>query len=233
MKKTGIFAFLLSIITPFVLQADNNSDIFMGKIDFVSNARCEVIINAASESAIATALGGSVLYAFAGKNRVQLTVVAVEGRLIRCSFKCGNKINVIPAEGADAFYSMNDNSASGYSDVKVMLSGLIKLYEDFIIKVESTDDPARLAAVVDEFSVSMECIIPEMDRLNRKYPELRDFMGSPPPELKGEVELIRKLEPGLNDAFFKIKMYEKNSDVGNALRRLKSVLDKMYGRGEK
>lgn len=230
MKKTAFISFFSAILYILPLFAmGEKGDIFIGKIEFISSSRCEVIVNAESDSVIAMIAAGSILFANAGKNRIQLKVIKSDGRLIRCGFNCGKKGDAVPPEGGAVYYSLEENTASPYSDVKLLLTGLIDLYGDFIVKIESTDDPVRIASAVDEFSSSMERIIPEMDRLNKKYPELENFMTSPPPELKRIVMLLKQLEPALNDAFFKVKMFASHPDVEKSLKRLQAVLDRING----
>jgi len=66
-----------------------------------------------------------------------------------------------------------------------------------------------------------------VDRINKRYPELKKFNASFPAELKNESELLELLEPRLRDAFFKIKMYGNNENIKKATDDLQKVLLKM------
>jgi hypothetical protein len=113
-----------------------------------------------------------------------------------------------------------------------VLSALIKLYEDFIFKIESVDEPALISEYVEFFSADMEKLIPEIDRLNSKYPELLKFYSEPPAELKYESETLKLLEPALGNAFFKIKLYAEDPAVKKSLGKLQKVLEKMRSAGK-
>ncbi len=224
MKKTKCAAIILLILAALpVYSGSAGDDIPVGSIEFVSSARCEVIIAADSESALATASPGSVLFALSGKERILLTVKKSEGWLIRCTYARDKAGKLLPAEGARVFYSEKDNAGKRYGDVKVVLSKLIKLHEEFIFRVESTDDPVRIADAVNELADSLQTLNIELGRLDKKYPELRNFTESPPAELRSEVELIRALALRLGDAMYKVRMFESDEAVKQALEKLKKA----------
>ena len=232
MKNIKIILLLLFILQPFVSGAEKTDDIPVGRIEFISNNRCEVLVLASSDLGLSAGAPGNMLYTVSGRNRIKLTVTGTQGRFICCTFKCGGKEKIIPVEGADVHFAAKDNSASGYPDVKILIHRLVKHYRDFILAVESTDDPEKIAAAVNSLAASIDLIIPEMARLNDKYPELADFMNSPPEELKAEVAILKETGPLLSEAFYRVSAFSSHRPVNEALKRLQSVMKKMESPGK-
>ncbi|HQO39276.1 MAG TPA: hypothetical protein PK986_02300 [Spirochaetota bacterium] len=232
MKKTGTAAIILLLLLFSPLySADKTEDIPVGKIEFISAARCEVIVYAATDNGLAAASTGSVLYTLSEKNRIRLTVAQTEGRFIRCTFKCSKNDKSLIREGADVLFAESDNTASGYADVKIFINRLLGIYRDFILDVESSDDPRIIADSVNRLSDSLELLIPEIKRLNAKYPELGNFMDSPPAELKPGVSLLNRTGPLMSDALLKASRLRADKSVAEALKRLEAVMEKMKSSG--
>ena len=232
MKKIKSALLILFILFPFASHAESTGDIHVGNIEFISSARCEVIVSASTDSGLAVSSKGSVLYTVTGKNRVTLTVAGTEGRFIRCTFKCGKTEKPLLTEGSGVFFAESDNAAAGYADVKLFLHRLIAIYRDFILAVESSEDPEIIAAAVNRLSDSLEILIPEIIRLNARHPELGNFMESPPEELKSDVALLNRTGPLMSDAFYKAAKLRPYKTVDEALNRLKAVMDKMENSGK-
>lgn len=231
MKKLKTSAFILFILTSILSHADSTSDIPVGKIEFISRQRCEVIIYASDDSGLAAASTGSVLYTMKGKNRVTLTVSGTGGRFIRCTFKCGKTDTLTFSEGNEVYFSESDNSAKGYSDVKVLMHRLMKAYRDFILAVESSEDPDVIAAEINRLADSLELLMPEIKRLNARYPELKNFTASPPEELKADIALLNRTGLLVSDAFLKAAKLQPHKSIDEALMRIKAVMETMEKSG--
>lgn len=232
MKRIIPATVILFLLIHPVSHAETMTDIPVGKIEFISSARCEAIIYASSDSGLAAASTGSVLYAVTGNKRTTLTVTGTEGRFIRCAFECGGTGKPALTEGNGVFFAESDNRTSGYADVKVMMHRMLKSYREFILAVESTEDPVVIAAALNRLSDSIEILIPEITRLNARYPELNNFTDSPPEGLKADVELLNRTGPLVSDAFLKISKLPPHKSVDEALKRLKTVLEKMENIGK-
>ena len=119
------------------------------------------------------------------------------------------------------------NSNTKYKDAEKILTELIKLYQDLIFKVESTNDPLMISIAMNEFSSSLNNLIPEMKRINNKYPELKNFNTAPPDELRNQSDMLEALEPRLKEAFFKIKILSDDKNIKKAMDDLHEILLKM------
>ncbi len=206
----------------------NEGEREIGKVLFKSESSGEVMVISSVETPSLFVVKGSLLNIGKGEESVKVSVIDICGLYIRCSVaEKGDKKIFSVKEGDGVFYSDSSNASVRYSDVKKILSALIKLYEDFIYRVESSDEPVIISENVERFASDLEKILPEMERLNSKYPELKNFYSEPPPELKYESENLQRLEPALTNVFFKINLYRDEPAVKNSISRLQKVLSRM------
>ncbi|HPJ43212.1 MAG TPA: hypothetical protein P5120_03055 [Spirochaetota bacterium] len=214
-------------------SADDKGPGEIGRVLFKNESSAEVMVLSSVETPSLYIAKGSVLDVVSGSLTLKISVTDICGMYIRCKTvnNGGSLISGIK-EGDAVFLSVSGNETVKYSDVKILLSALIKLYEDFIYKVESVDEPAVISEYVGRFSEDLEKLLPEMERLNSKYPELLKFYSEPPAELKYESEALKLIEPALGNVFFKIKTYEQDPSVKKSLEKLQKVLKKMRSAGK-
>jgi hypothetical protein len=217
-----------------VLSASENNGIReFGKVIFKNESSGEVMVLGLVEPPSLYITKGSILEIGKGGGALKISVTDISGMYIRCNtVNSGSGLLSDVKEGDAVYLSAAGNASVKYSDVKIVLSALIKLYEDFIFKIESVDEPSLISEYVEFFSADMEKLIPEIDRLNSKYPELLKFYSEPPAELKYESETLKLLEPALGNAFFKIKIYAEDPAVKKSLGKLQKVLEKMRSAGK-
>lgn len=215
------------------LSADkNNRSREFGKVLFKNESSSEVMVISAVESPSLYITKGSILGIGNGEKSFKISVIDISGLYIRCKTVNSSRLLSGIKEGDVVYLSESGNALVKYSDVKIVLAALIKLYEDFIFKVESVDEPAVISEYIERFSSDIEKIIPEMERFNSKYPELLKFYTEPPAELKYESETLKLLEPALGNVFFKIKIYAEDPAVKKSIEKLNKVMEKMRGAGK-
>lgn len=228
-KNICKFLFYVSVLFfPCYAYGENGSgdEWPAGKIEFTDKNMHEGIVILASPDRKFFLNKNTLLFIKRNNQRIVLKITDIEGKYIRCIVNNNNK-SVEIQHSEDVYYSEILNGNMKYTDVRKILSELIKLYENFILKVESTEDTLLLSEEVNKFSRALEKLIPEIKRLNGKYPELKKFEKSPPPELQGESDVLRLIEPRLRDAFFKIKMFNSDEKVKKAADELQRVLKTM------
>jgi len=220
--------FIYSVIAHENAFSKNNSadEFVIGKIDYIGKSGRDGIVVLSSPEKAYLLDKGVLLLIKRGSEQIVLKINDVDGKYIRCAVNSETGAAVI-RHGEDVFYSDSINSSIKYRDAKSILAGLIKLYEDFILKIESTEDPRAISDAVKNFSIELDKLIPEIKRINSKYPELGKFDVSPPAELQNESSRLGLLEPRLRDAFFKIKMFSSDENVKKATVDLQKVLTKM------
>jgi hypothetical protein len=227
-KTLILFIMFFSInISESAHGKENSTDEFIiGRIEFIAKNGNEFIVVLNSPEKAYLLNKGVLLLIKRGNGQVILKVNDTAGKYLRCEVDNETGTSII-SYGEDVYYSDAINSGIKYRDAKRILAELIKLYEDFILKIESTEDPKIISSAVNNFSAGLDKLIPEMKRVNSKYPELEKFKISPPAELKNESALLEVLEPRLRDAFFKIKMFSSDEDVKKATEDLQKVLTKL------
>jgi len=238
-----IFAYIKLIILLFIFTAsmealyssEKNVRREIGKVLFSNETSSEIMVFSSVEAPSIYITKGSTLEIVKDNKIFKITVTDICGRYIRCGLVPGDisrSFFTIVKEDDAVFLSETGNESVRYSDVKIVLSALIKLYEDFIFRIESVDEPAVISEYIEHFSGDLEKLIPEMERLNGKYPELLKFYTEPPAELKFESETLKLLEPALGNAFYKIKIYAEDPAVKKSIEKLNMVLEKMRRTGK-
>jgi hypothetical protein len=201
-----------------------------GKVEFINKSGTEGIVLLSSPGKAYLLNKGVLLTINRNGKPVILKITDVQGLHLRCLINSETETARL-VYGENVFYSDTINSSIKYRDAKRILSQLIKLYEEFIFKIESTEDPAIIANTVNSFSAELDKLLPEMKRVNSKYPELEKFKLSPPAELLNESAMLEVLEPRLRDAFFKIQMFGSDENIKKATDDLHKVLQKMNSGG--
>lgn len=229
--KIVILTVLVLAVAFTTASADNDMGVReIGKVLFKNQSSSEIMVLSSVENPSLYIVKGSVLDIVKGGSDIKISVTDICGQYIRCTMAGGEEKKLSSVkEGDIAFYSDSSNASVKYGDAKRVLDVLIKLYEDFIFKVESVEDPAVISEYIDRFTSDIEKLIPEMERLNRKYPELLKFYTGPPVELKYESETLKLLEPALRNTFFKINIYAEDPAVKKSIEKLHKVLEKMKG----
>ena len=202
----------------------------IGNVIF-ANGRGEIMIYSNVENPSLIISKNSIVSVKYEKSLLKFTVVEICEKCISAK-AIDDKGNLSNLENSPVFFFDNDNSSLRYGDAKKVLNSLIKIYENFIFSIESTEEASIIAATIDTFSTDIENLLPEMERVNKKYPELKNFYSSPPDELKYEAETLKALEPSLNNAFFKMNLYSQNSSVQKSMERLGKVLERLKNAGK-
>lgn len=206
--------------------AGDSGDLLVGRIEFTGSSGKEGIIIISDLSKVYLLQKGTSLLATAGGVKIIVTVIDSEGKYARCTVSDKSGGSVLKG-GEDVYYSDSFNSGVRYYDAKKILLRLISLQEEFIHKIESTEDPVLISKTVSRFSSELDMLIPEMKRINEKYPELSNLKVNTPAELKREAEILELLQPRLNDTFFKVSIYRRDERVKMALENLERTLGKM------
>jgi len=229
-KKNNILKIFILFTVFFSISAYGNDidqdEFIIGKLEFTGKSGREgiVILNVPGKAYLLNK--GVLLLIKRGNEKIVLKIDDFAGKYFRCRVN-SEKDNAVIKEGEDVYYSDSFNGSIKYRDAKRILGELIKLYENFILKVESTEDTHIIAEAVTVFSVELDKLIPEMKRINSKYPELGKSNVSPPSELQSESEMLEILQPRLKNAFFKIQLYNSDVNVKKATDDLQKVLTKM------
>jgi hypothetical protein len=113
-----------------------------------------------------------------------------------------------------------------YGDAKKTVSQSNKVLEGFLAKMDKADNAKAVASAVSGFAAEMEKIVPEMKKLEEKYPELRGSKGIPP-ELGEEGKKMMELWGKFASVMMKIQQYADDPEVQKAQEKLEGVMEGM------
>jgi hypothetical protein len=109
-----------------------------------------------------------------------------------------------------------------YADAKKVTVKYLDAMEGFASAVERADSPEVLVRAVDKFAGKMEELRPEMEAIEKKYPELTDT-ASPPAEMEDLAHRMNTLSQRLIAAQTKLMKYSADPDIQQALQKLQNI----------
>lgn len=109
-----------------------------------------------------------------------------------------------------------------YADAKKVTINYLDVMENFASAVEEASNPEALVSAVNEFEMQMKELRPEMEAIERKYPELTDI-ETPPAEMEDLAHRMNTLSQRLIAAQTKLMQYATDPDVQTALQKLQKI----------
>ncbi len=107
-----------------------------------------------------------------------------------------------------------------YADVKQVLSQYVGLNETLYKELDSAKDGNAVAAAIKSYVAKAKELVPTMQKLSEKYPELND---NPPQELKEIVEKMEKSNESMSGMFDKLSVYANDAAVIEAIGELQNM----------
>lgn len=223
-----IFFSIVFIMSSAAYSGDNPEDEFIaGRIEFTGKSGKEGIAVISTPEKAYLLKKGVLLFTKKGRDRILLKIDDAEGKYLRCSLN-NDTGNIVIKEGDELFYNSTVSGSTKYGDARKILIEHIKLYENFILKIESTEDTNIISEAVKKLSSELDKLIPEMKRIDNRYPELGKKDVPPPVELRDQTAMLEALEPRLKEAFFKVRMFISDDNVKKATEDLQKVLKKLH-----
>ena len=112
-----------------------------------------------------------------------------------------------------------------YSDAKKINEEFVSIMEDYVSDLEKADDAKTVAKAINRFADGMEDLLPQMQKLSEKYPELKD-KSNPPEELKESQQKAEEMSKKMAGSMMKMMTYMMDPEVQEAQKRLGSVMTK-------
>jgi len=109
-----------------------------------------------------------------------------------------------------------------YTDAKRVTIKYLEAMEKYATEVEISNTPDALAQAVERFVDEMAALRPEMEAIEKKYPELTD-MATPPSELEDLALRMDTLSQRMVAAQTKLMQYSTDPDVQRALQKLQNI----------
>jgi uncharacterized coiled-coil DUF342 family protein len=113
-----------------------------------------------------------------------------------------------------------------YDDAKAVLGELAAALESFIENMEAAEGAEAIAECLDEFTASMSELVPGLNEIREKYPELKDE-STHPEELKPLLQRVNKDFAGMMKAYGKVKENLSAAAVKESDDRYKEVMAKL------
>lgn len=113
-----------------------------------------------------------------------------------------------------------------YSDVIKVNDKYIDAMEDFVSDLEKADTAKAVAAGINSFADKMEDIAPQMAKLAKKYPELKD-QSSVPKNLKESQARAEDVGKRFAGSFMKMMGFMESDEVRKAQARLQKSMQSM------
>jgi hypothetical protein len=110
-----------------------------------------------------------------------------------------------------------------YGDVKEMMNSQIDVMEKFVSSVEKATSGKEIADAINAYSDDMEKLIPQMNELAKKYPEMKG--EEPPAEVKDLVNKMQETSKKFAGALVKVSMkYSRDPDVRKSMTNIGEIM---------
>jgi uncharacterized coiled-coil DUF342 family protein len=110
-----------------------------------------------------------------------------------------------------------------YGDVKEMMNSQIDVMEKFVSSVEKATSGKEIADAINAYSDDMKKLIPQMNELAKKYPEMKG--DEPPAEIKDLVSKMQETSKKFAGALVKVSMkYSRDPEVRKSMRNIGEIM---------
>lgn len=127
------------------------------------------------------------------------------------------------------FVAMNGCAGKDKSkETRTVMEKNLKIMENFIKSVEETEDPQVYLSALQKMKSEMQKLIPEMNELNKKYPELfkLDDKKKPTPELKNILKELAVREAEVRPKFVAaLQKVMKNAKDPEIMKELQEIYE--------
>ena len=113
-----------------------------------------------------------------------------------------------------------------YDDAKAVLGKLAAALESFIENMEAAEGAEAIAECLDGFTASMSELVPGLNEIREKYPELKDE-STHPEELKPLLQRVNKDFAGMMKAYRKVKENLSDAAVKESDDRYEEVMARL------
>ena len=111
-----------------------------------------------------------------------------------------------------------------YSDLKPVVKKFNSNTEKFIAAMESADSAEKVTAALKDFSKVMAGLKTDMEKMEEKYPELKD-MSDPPAELAEDGQKMQELMMKMGSVMMKAMQYQDDEAVKAAMEESQKVME--------
>lgn len=132
-------------------------------------------------------------------------------------------IGILFSSGTHSFGYKNTIREEKYEDAKPVLTDLAVVIEVFVENIGQVDQPKDVANVLNTFSDSMNDLVPKINGIREKYPELKTE-DTHPEELKPLLQRIDQDFQELIKSYAKVKEHIEDPAVREADAKYKEAM---------
>jgi len=121
------------------------------------------------------------------------------------------------------FLTLTACGGGEYGDLKDLMSAQAKVMENYIEAMSKVESPEDVVVAMNNFTLEMKGLIPEMKKTLKKYPELSNIQAPPEP-LKAQAEEMRVLSSKLQAATMKTMQFMNDPEVQKAMQKQSEVM---------
>lgn len=110
-----------------------------------------------------------------------------------------------------------------YADIKSVMTKFNENTEKWIEDMDKADSAQKVAAALRDFASHMKGLRSEMEKMEEKYPELKD-MSDPPEVLKEEAQKMEELMMKIMTVMMKAAQYADDPEVQAAQKEFEEVM---------
>jgi hypothetical protein len=110
-----------------------------------------------------------------------------------------------------------------YGDAKKTIAKSNKIAEDFLGKMDKANNEKQVAAALKGFTKAMKEIVPEMKKMQEKYPDLAKSQNIPT-ELGEEGKKMMEVWSKMGAVMMKIQQYADDPEVQAAQEEFQNVM---------
>ena len=113
-----------------------------------------------------------------------------------------------------------------YGDAIEVRKDFIDLMSDYIAALDRAENAKAVASAMNSYAEGVEALAPEIRKINKKYPELRD-PANQPEKFKKATKEQQDVMSQFGSTFMKTMPYMKNPDVRQAQERMTKAMQSM------
>ena len=125
--------------------------------------------------------------------------------------------------GVFSFGDSISRDEAKYDDARQVLENLAGLLEEFVTDMDQAEKAKTIAKVLDGFAEDMKELLPGINKIREKYPEL-EKEDTHPEELKPLLQRIDKDFRAMMKSYAKVNQHIEDPDVKAADEKYKEVM---------
>jgi len=113
-----------------------------------------------------------------------------------------------------------------YRDAKEVMAAQLEAMKTYVSDIEKAESPKEIAESITAYNREMKKLIPEIKKMNEKYPELLSEEKRPE-EMRETYTEMKEFSGKIQKAMFKVMKYMKDPEVRSAIKEQGELMSGM------